>query len=74
MDVEQATLYPKTNFPDGGALVKPNVEIQVDIDWDNQKVHASTTAVEDGDYEVATKRGARYVFKVEAGSFRVIPS
>jgi hypothetical protein len=73
MDMEQATLYPKTNFPGGGALVKPNVEIQVDIDWDNQKVHAST-AVEDGEYEVATKRGTRYAFKVEGGSFRVIPS
>src|ERR1039457_2532646 len=59
MNREQAMLFPKTNFPGGGALVKPNVKIQVDIDWDEQKVHASAP-VEDGDYEVETKGGARY--------------
>jgi hypothetical protein len=69
MNLEQATLYPKTGFP--GPFVKPNVEIQVDIDWENQRVHAPTP-VEDGEYEVSTKQGARYVFKVVDGSFTVM--
>jgi hypothetical protein len=73
MNLEQAMLFPKTGFSGGGPLVKPNVQIQVDIDWDKQKVHASPP-VEDGDYEVETKSGARYAFKVEGGSFSVIAS
>jgi hypothetical protein len=69
MNLEQATLHPKTGAP--GSFVKPNVAIQVDIDWDNQKVHAPTP-VEDGDYEVMTKNGSRYTFKIVDGSFSLI--
>jgi hypothetical protein len=69
MNIEQAKLHPKTGFP--GPYVKPNVEIQVDIDWDNQKVHAPTP-VEDGDYEVETKGGQLHTFKVVSGSFSII--
>jgi hypothetical protein len=69
MKIEQAKLYPKTGFP--GSYVKPNVVIQVDIDWEKQQVHAPTP-VADGDYEVETKGGVRYTFKVVDGSFSEI--
>jgi hypothetical protein len=69
MNLEQATLFPKTGAP--GPFVKPHTEIQVDIDWDNQRVHAPTP-VEDGNYEVLTKSGSRHIFKVVEGNFSVV--
>jgi hypothetical protein len=69
MNIEQAKFYPKTGLP--GPYGKPHVEIQVDIDWENQRVH-TPTPVEDGEYEVLTKSGSRHTFKVVDGSFSVI--